>query len=201
MRQTVIFKTEQEVRFGRLLAFIIPTYLTSLFNTLYTIVDGIFVASYVGTDALAAINIAYPIVNVLTGIALLFATGGSAIAALSIGAGKKKEADSAFSVSVIGALLIGSLMAFLIILNLSPVLRMMGATDVTMENCRIYSMFWLLATPAVLGKELFTYFIRADGSPAYSFFLALSCGILNILLDYVFVGQLRMGIFGAAAYM
>ena len=97
MRQTVTFKTAQEVRFGRLLAFIIPTYLTSLFNTLYTIVDGIFVASYVGTDALAAI---------------------------SIGAGKKREADSTFSVSVIGALLIGSLMAFLIILNLSPVLRM-----------------------------------------------------------------------------
>ena len=130
MRQTVIFKTEQEVRFGRLLAFIIPTYLTSLFNTLYTIVDGIFVASYVGTDALAAINIAYPIVNVLTGIALLFATGGSAIAALSIGAGKKKEADSAFSVSVIGALLIGSLMAFLFILFLSPVLRMRVAAYV-----------------------------------------------------------------------
>lgn len=198
MSQSLLFKNAQEVRFRKVLAFIIPTYLTSLFNTLYTIVDGIFVASYVGTDALAAINVAYPIVNVLTGIALLFATGGSALSALAIGAGKKKKADGTFSVSVIGALLIGCLTAFLIMLNLSPVLRMLGATDVTMENCRIYSMFWLLATPAVLGKELLTYFIRVDGSPSYSFFLALSCGILNIILDYVFVGQLRMGIFGAA---
>ena len=107
-----------------MLSFIVPTYLTSLFNTLYTIVDGIFVASYVGTDALAAINVAYPIVNALTGIALLFATGGSAIAAIAIGAGKKREADSTFSVSVIGALMIGSLMELLIILNLSLVLRM-----------------------------------------------------------------------------
>ena len=198
MSQSLLFKNAQEVRFGKVLAFIIPTYLTSLFNTLYTIVDGIFVASYVGTDALAAINVAYPIVNVLTGIALLFATGGSALAALSIGAGKKEETDRAFSVSVIGALLIGCLTAILIILNLSPVLWMLGATDVTMENCRIYSMFWLIATPAVLGKELLTYFIRVDGSPSYSFFLALSCGILNIVLDYVFVGRFGMGIWGAA---
>lgn len=124
MRQIPTFQTAQEVRFKKVLSFIVPTYLTSLFNTLYTIVDGIFVASYVGTDALAAINVAYPIVNALTGIALLFATGGSAIAAIAIGAGKKREADSTFSVSVIGALMIGSLMELLIILNLSLVLRM-----------------------------------------------------------------------------
>ena len=77
MENTLIFTSEKEVRFGKLLKFIIPTYLTSLFNTVYTIIDGIFVSAYVGTDALASINIVYPIVNVLTGIALVFATGGS----------------------------------------------------------------------------------------------------------------------------
>ena len=82
MENTLIFASEKEVRFGTLLKFIIPTYLTSLFNTVYTIIDGIFVSAYVGTNALAAINIDYPVVNVLTGIALVFATGGSAVAAL-----------------------------------------------------------------------------------------------------------------------
>ena len=70
MEKLLIFDSAEEVRFGKVLKFIIPTYLTSLFNTVYTIVDGIFVSSYVGTNALAAINIVYPIVNVLTGIAL-----------------------------------------------------------------------------------------------------------------------------------
>ena len=97
MDRNMLFQTSQEVRFGQVLLFVIPTYLTSLFNTLYAIVDGIFVASYVGTDALAAINIAYPIVNVLTGIALLFATGGSSIASLFIGAGKQKEEENSFA--------------------------------------------------------------------------------------------------------
>ena len=81
---------------GRLLKFIVPTYLTSLFTTVYTIIDGIFVSAYVGTNALASINIVYPIVNVLTGIALVFATGGSAVTALHIGGNYKKEAGNKY---------------------------------------------------------------------------------------------------------
>ena len=84
MENALIFASEKEVRFTKLLKFIVPTYLTSLFNTVYTIIDGIFVSTYVGTNALASINIVYPIVNVLTGIALVFATGGSAVTALHI---------------------------------------------------------------------------------------------------------------------
>ena len=85
MENVLIFASEKEVRFTKLLKFIVPTYLTSLFNTVYTIIDGIFVSTYVGTNALASINIVYPIVNVLTGIALVFATGGSSVTALYIG--------------------------------------------------------------------------------------------------------------------
>lgn len=107
MEKLLIFDSAKEVRFGKLLKFIIPTYLTALFNTVYTIVDGIFVSSYVGTNALAAINIVYPIVNILTGIALAFATGGSALAALHIGGERKEEANRTFSVSMLLSLLVG----------------------------------------------------------------------------------------------
>lgn len=198
MENLIMFETAQEVNFKKVLKFIIPTYLTSFFNTLYTIVDGIFVSSYVGTNALAAINIVYPIVNVLTGIALLFATGGSAMAALYIGAGKRKRANQAFSVSILLSMATGIFLALLILLNLSQILRMLGATKVTMEQCKIYSFLWLVGTPAVVGKELFTYFIRVDGSPIYSFFTALAGGVMNIGLDYLLIGHLHMGILGAA---
>lgn len=198
MENTLVFASEKEVRFGKLLKFIIPTYLTSLFNTVYTIIDGIFVSAYVGTNALAAINIVYPIVNVLTGIALAFATGGSAVAALHIGGKRKGEASRAFSVSFVAAVLLGSVVSAIVLTNLSRVLTLLGATDATMAGCRTYALWWLWAVPVVIGKELFTYFIRADGSPTYSFATALSGGVFNILLDYVLVGRMRMGIYGAA---
>ena len=70
MEKTLIFRSVDEIRLKKLLRFIIPTYLTSLFTTVYTIVDGIFVSAYVGTNALAAINVVYPLVNILYGIAL-----------------------------------------------------------------------------------------------------------------------------------
>ena len=131
MENTLIFASEKEVQFGKLLKFIIPTYLTSLFNTVYTIIDGIFVSAYVGTNALAAINIVYPIVNVLTGIALVFATGGSAVAALHIGGNRKEEASHAFSVSSVAAVLLSCLVSLIVLTNLSTILSLLGATDVT----------------------------------------------------------------------
>ena len=135
MENTLIFTSEKEVRFGKLLKFIIPTYLTSLFNTVYTIIDGIFVSAYVGTDALASINIIYPIVNVLTGIALVFATGGSAVAALHIGGNRKAEADRSFSVSTVAAILLGCLISLLVLANLSAILSLLGATDIMIAGC------------------------------------------------------------------
>ena len=198
MENLIIFPSEKEVRFTKLLKFIVPTYLTSLFNTVYTIIDGIFVSTYVGTNALASINIVYPIVNVLTGIALVFATGGSSVTALYIGGNRKKEADRSFSASSFAAILLGCLVSLMILTNLSAILTILGATPVTIAGCKTYARWWLLAAPVVIGKELFTYFIRVDGAPTYSFITALSGGILNIVLDYILVGQMQMGIYGAA---
>lgn len=198
MENVSIFNSEKEVQFEKLLRYIIPTYLTSLFNTVYTIIDGIFVSAYVGTNALAAINIVYPIVNVLTGIALVFAAGGSAVAALHIGGNRENAANRSFSVSVTASILLGSLMSLGVLLHLSGILHLLGATNLTMSDCKIYALWWLLGTPVVMGKELFTYFIRVDGAPAYSFATALSGGVLNMMLDYILIGCLQMGILGAA---
>ena len=198
MEKTLIFRSVDEIRLKKLLRFIIPTYLTSLFTTVYTIVDGIFVSAYVGTNALAAINVVYPLVNILYGIALAFATGGSALAALHIGGKKNDEASRTFSVSMAAAIVIGALVSALILFRLPLILQMLGATSLLMEDCKAYIYWWLFGAPIVVGKEMFTYFIRVDGSPTYSFLTALSGGIFNIVFDYIFIGQLHMGITGAA---
>ena len=119
MNKIMIFSSPADVRIGKVLAFIIPTYLTSLFSTIYTIIDGIFVSSYVGTNSLAAINIVYPLVNILTGIALMFATGGSAVAALLIGNQKFDKANSAFSISILFSIFAGCLISLFVAFNLN----------------------------------------------------------------------------------
>lgn len=197
MKENVLLQNEKEVKFGKVLCFILPTYLTSLFNTLYTIIDGIFVSNYAGSTALAAINIVYPLVNILYGIALVFAIGGSSLMAIAMGSGDQKKAEQIFSVSFVLPLLIGGIFSALMLGNVSSVLRFLGATTLTMRDCKIYAFLWLVGFPAVIGKELFTYFIRVDGSPKWSLAVALSGGIGNIILDYIFVEKMEMGILGA----
>ena len=138
MEKTLIFQSVEEIRLNKLLRFIIPTYLTSLFTTVYTIVDGIFVSAYVGTNALAAINVVYPLVNILYGIALAFATGGSALAALHIGGKRKEEACRTFSVSMAAAIIIGCVISAIILLKLPIILQMLGATTLLMTDCKAY---------------------------------------------------------------
>lgn len=75
----------------------------------------------------------------------------------------------------------------------------LGATKLTIDDCKAYALWWLLGTPLVICKEVFTYFIRVDGSPTYSFLTALSGGICNIVLDYILVSQFNLGIHGAVA--
>lgn len=140
MNKVLMFASAKEARFGKVLRFVIPVYLTSLFNTLYTIVDGVFVSAYVGTGALAAVNIAYPIVNLLTAIALAFATGGAAKAALLIGGGEEEEAAKAFSASAVFALLLGGLFSLLAALRLDDLLSLLGAGQTTIDDCRIYAV-------------------------------------------------------------
>ena len=166
-------------------------------NYLFCYVDGIFVSKDVGTDALAAINIVDLIVNILTGIALGFAVGGSAMSMISIGSNDTQKANREFSVSTIAAILISALVALLIYLNLDVVIKFLGATEATMEYCKVYGIVWLIGVPAVVGKELLTFFIRVDGSPTVSFLLAITGGVTNIILDYIFIKEMGMGIFGA----
>lgn len=96
------------------------------------------------------------------------------------------------------AIVIGALVSALILFRLPLILQMLGATSLLLEDCKAYIYWWLFGAPIVVGKEMFTYFIRVDGSPTYSFLTALSGGIFNIVFDYIFIGQLHMGITGAA---
>ena len=111
---------------------------------------------------------------------------------------KNDEASRTFSVSMAAAIVIGALVSALILFRLPLILQMLGATSLLMEDCKAYIYWWLFGAPIVVGKEMFTYFIRVDGSPTYSFLTALSGGIFNIVFDYIFIGQLHMGITGAA---
>lgn len=188
----------KDFKFFSLLRFAFPTMVMMVFMSLYTIIDGIFVSRLVGTNALSALNIAYPAISLVIAIGVMFATGGSAIIAKKLGEKKDKEARSDFSTLILTGIILGIL--FLVIGSLfsEPIVRLLGATDALTKDAVDYLVMSLYFAPACILQLLFQSFFVTAGKPNFGLLLTITGGIANIVLDYVFMGHLKMGVTGAA---
>ncbi|MFR9070746.1 MAG: MATE family efflux transporter, partial [Paraclostridium sp.] len=87
--------------FSSLIKFTIPSIVMIVFISLYTIVDGVFVSRFVNTDALSAVNIVYPFINVVIAVGVMLATGSSAVIAKKLGENKEREAKENFTLIIL----------------------------------------------------------------------------------------------------
>lgn len=181
-----------------LLKFAFPTMIANLFMSVYTTVDGIFVANCVNTNALSAVNIVMPYVMIVLALGTMIGTGGSAIAALQLGEGKNEEAKQNFSflsVTCFAACVFVSVLSFLF---REPLLRVLGANDIIFDYCIDYAApLFCVAPMALLGMALQSFFIAA-GKPMLGMSFSLAGGVVNIFLDWLLVAQLGLGTTGAA---
>lgn len=181
-----------------LLKFTAPTTIMLVFVSMYQMVDGVFVSNFVGENALSAINIVYPLPSIVIAIAIMLATGGSAVVAKNMGEGKSKEAKQNFSMMICTGFFIGILCSIIGITFIEPIIRGLGATDVLFQYCYDYLYTILLFCPVVMLQMLFQTFLVTAGKPHFGLALTVIGGLLNIFLDYLFIVKLQMGIKGAA---
>ncbi|MBS5794215.1 MAG: MATE family efflux transporter [Clostridiales bacterium] len=189
---------ENKFRLSQIFKLVIPTILMMSFMSLYTIVDGAFVSRFVGTDALSAVNIAYPYVNFVLGISIMLGTGGCALVMKKVGEGKNDEAKKDFSLIISFALIFSIILCFLSMIFIEQILKLLGTTDSLYQYAKDYLFFMIIfVTPTVL-KFIVEQFLVAINKSKTALFLSVSGGILNIILDYVFIVLLGFGIKGAA---
>ncbi len=181
-----------------LLKFAFPTILMMLFMGLYTVVDTIFVARLVDTNALSALNIVCPVINLIVGLGTMLATGGSAIVARKMGAGNTKRASQDFTLIISFGFLSGVFITIFGTLFIDRIIWGLGASSILFPYCKEYLLIILLFTPASILQVLFQNLIVTAGRPEIGMLLGVSAGIANILLDYIFMALLQMGIKGAA---
>ncbi len=178
--------------------FTIPTMIMMVFLSLYTIIDGIFVSRFVGQAALSAINITLPLSTLTWGVAIMFATGGSAIVAKKLGEGKTLEAKQNFTLIVICSTIIGIVLMLIELIFLDPIIKSLGATDTLFSYCKEYISIITFFAPVAILKSLFDYFMVTANNPKLGLINTLIGGFSNMILDYVFIIILKMGIAGAA---
>lgn len=181
-----------------LLRFTLPSMIMMLFNSFYTMVDGGFVSNFVGTDALSATNIAYPLLNLVLAIGIMFATGGSAVVARQMGEDSFERARQSFSLIALSISAIGIFTAVVTLFFSEPIVRALGSTDALFDYCQDYLLFIGLFAPCFMLQVLFQFFFTTTGKPHIGLIATLLGGIANIVFDYVFIVPLSMGVRGAA---
>ena len=181
-----------------LLKFAFPSIIMMIFMSLYTIVDGIFISRFLGSNALSSLNIVFPVINVVIAIATMLGTGGNAIISKYLGEGRDRDARECLTQLTVIGLAISLLLLVLTPIFLTPLCRALGSTDVLLADCRAYLSVSLLFAPACMLQTLFQSYLVTAGMPALGLFLTIGAGILNAILDYVLILVFPMGITGAA---
>ena len=181
-----------------LFLFALPSIITMVFMSLYSMVDGVFVARLVGTDALSSINIVFPIIIATIAFATMLGSGGNAIIAKKIGEGKIEEARENFSTVVWTTFFLAVIFCLLCFVFLNPILRFLGANNDILGYCRDYAIFTLIFLPFTMFGMVFQTFFITEGKSHYSLIFTVIGGISNIVLDYVFIKIMGIGIIGAA---
>ncbi len=191
-------KLEHKVTFRWLLLFALPTILSSIFSYLYTTVDGIFVARWVDTDALSAINITMPMIYLASALGMMFGTGGNALVAKKLGEGKQREAQEDFSLLMLVAFVFSVVLAIVCFIFLNPLCRFLGSDTALLSYCRQYMIPVLISVPfAVFGMVFQLSFITV-GKAGLGATLSVIGGVLNIVLDWLFISVFQWGLAGAA---
>lgn len=181
------------------ISLVVPTVISQLITVVYNMADTFFIGQIGDPDQVAAVSLCMPLFILLTGMANLFGIGGSSLIARSLGEGDLEKAKKVSAFSIWTAGMVSLLYGILVFVLRGYLLPAIGANEATYDFCSRY-IFWAVtvgAVPTVLNAAL-AHLVRAEGySRQASFGMAMG-GILNMILDPIFITLLGFEIAGAA---
>ena len=189
---------EKPVTLKNIVKFAVPTIAMTVFMSFYTMVDGLFVSNLIGTDALSAINLTAPVIQLVTAVSTMLATGGSAVIMKIMGEQKTDEAKEDFTFLIIVNVMVGLVMCAAGYLAMDFIFAGMNLSPAVEGYCVEYLSRYLIFTVPILLMNNFTLYMIASEKAVLSLVCSVTGGILNMALDYVFIAGLDMGIGGAA---
>ena len=171
----------------RFLKFVLPSIASMWAFSLYTMVDGVFVARGVGETAMAAVNLSAPFTSLVFTVGVLLATGTSTVISVALGRGELERARNDFNQNLAVTAAVSLLLTALVLLSLERTALILGATPDTLEYVKEY-----VGTIAVFAVFFTVSYnlevqVKANGAPQVSTVGVLSCALMNVALDALFV--------------
>lgn len=184
---------------GRLIVkFAVPSVIALLVNSLYNIVDQIFIGWGVGYLGNGATNIVFPITIIALALSMMIGNGGAAYLSLKMGEGEVESAKKGVGNAVTLVTIVSILLAVIFLIWIDPILTLFGATDVLRPFALEYGFIIGAGLPFMMISAAINSMIRADGSPKYAMLSMVIGAIINVILDPVFIFVFQMGVKGAA---
>lgn len=178
--------------------FVIPSVVSMLVFNLYTMVDGIYVARFVGEHALSAVNISMPYVNFIFAFSILFSVGTSTVVAIFRGENKMKSANETFTRNTIFLTVCALIITLLALVFQNELALFLGASEVTLPYVHDYLGVLIWFTFFFIVSYSMEVLVKTDGFPKLATAAVTVGAVTNIVMDYVLVVQVGMGIRGAA---
>ncbi len=184
--------------FGPLVRFMLPLIGGSIFQQLYNTVDFIFVGNCLDQTAAAAVGASATLITCTIGLFSGISVGTSVVAAQAIGAGNRERAEKALHSSVTFGLVGGLLLMSLGILFAPALLRLLRTPETVIPQAVTYIRIYLISIPMLIFYNMVSGGLRSYGDSRSPFLVLVICGLLNVVLDAVFIVWIPMGVAGVA---
>lgn len=184
--------------YSKLLRFTAPSMAMMVFISVYSIVDGFFVSNFVGSTALAAVNIIFPFLMICGAFGFMIGSGGSALVAKTLGENKKFKANQIFSLLIYTTAVFGVVISVSGLICLKPLVSAFNVEDELLADSLLYGHILLPAVTAFMLQYIFQAFFIAAERPNFGFWVTVIAGCINIALDALFVIVFKWGLAGAA---
>ncbi len=175
----------------------LPTVIIQLITVIYNTADTYFVAQ-IGTSASAAVGVVFSLMAIIQAIGFGIGMGANSLISPSLGAKREQDANVFGSTAVVMGLVMGVLISVLGLVFLHPLMRLIGASETVLPYAADYAKYILIAAPFMCLSFVLNNILRAEGQALYSMIGLTAGGILNLILDPIFIFVLHQGIAGAA---
>ena len=175
----------------------VPTIVAFLITSIYSLADTYFVSS-LGTNATAAVSVNSSLDQLIMMCGSMLAVGANSYIARLLGQGDQKKASQVLSTAFFSAAALGTLLMVLGILFITPMVRLLGATPTCEDYSIDYATYVLLAAPFMACNYVMNQCLRSEGSATLSMIGMGIGGVLNCILDPIFIFALDMGVAGAS---
>ncbi len=183
---------------GKILLFTLPLMASSILQLLFNAADIIVVGRYAGSDALAAVGSTGALINLLTNMFIGFSVGANVLVARYYGAGKPDEVSDTVHTSVMLSIIGGVLLAVIGIIFAAPLLELMGTPENVLPLAALYVRIYFAGMPVILLYNYGSAILRAIGDTKRPLYYLAVAGVLNIILNLIFVIVFQLSVAGVA---